>query len=90
MIGPYSKSIIKQQPGGDIVWKNSSLTCMPMIDPATGWFEIFKIPTFDLYELTAGNNVYIDKSSARVVHIFNNTWICRYPCPLKVVFDKWI
>ena len=32
-----------------------------MIDPATGWFEIFEIPTFDLDELTAGNDEYIDK-----------------------------
>ena len=59
---------------------------MPMIDPSTGWFEIANIPTFDLEEVTIGNNEYIDKSSARVIQFFNNTWLCRYPCPHKVVF----
>ena len=46
---------------------------MTMIDLATGWFEIVEIPTFDLDEVTAGNDEYIDKSSARVRHLFNNT-----------------
>ena len=55
LIGPYSKSIRQYHSGGAIVCKNSSLTCMTMIDPATGWFEIFKILTFDLNKVTAGN-----------------------------------
>ena len=50
---------------------------MTMIDPATGWFEIVKIPTFYLEEVTIGNDKYIDKSFARVRQLFNNTWICR-------------
>ena len=45
-----------------------------MIDPATGWFEIFKIPTFDLEEVALDNDEYIDTSSARVSQMFNNTW----------------
>ena len=68
--------------------KDDSLTCMTMIDPVTGWFEIVKIPTFDLDEVTAGNDEYIDKSSARVSHLFKNTWLCRYLHPLKVMFDN--
>ena len=57
-----------------------------MIEPATGWFDIFEIPMFDLNEVTAGNDECIDKSSYRVIQMFNNTHICRYPCPRKVVF----
>ena len=59
-----------------------------MIDPATGWFDIFKIPTFDLEEVTLGNDEYIDKSSTSISHMFNNTWIRRSPRPRKVVFDN--
>ena len=36
LIDPYSKSIREQQPGDTVIQKNASLTCMPMIDPATG------------------------------------------------------
>ena len=54
--GPYSNSIRQQHPSGAIIWKNSSLDCMTMINPATGWFNIVKIPTFDLDEVTEGND----------------------------------
>ena len=77
LIGPYRKSIRQQHPGGAIIRKNDILTCMMMIDPATGWFYIVKIPTFDLDKVTEGNNEHIEKSSARVSHLFNNTWLCR-------------
>ena len=53
LIGPYSKSIKQQQPGGAIITINVSLTCMTIINPASGWFEIVKIPT-------DGNYMYID------------------------------
>ena len=46
---------------------------MTFVDPATGWFEITEIP---------------DKSSARISHIFNSTWLARYPRPRKVIFDN--
>ena len=59
---------------------------MTIIDPAKGWFEISKIPMFDLEEVTIGNYEYIDKSHSRVGQLFNNTWICRYPRPCKVIF----
>ena len=41
--------------------KNISLTCMRIIDPAPGWFKIVEIPTFNLYEVIAGNDECIDK-----------------------------
>ena len=61
---------------------------MTVIDPATGWFKIVEIPTFDLEEVKIGNNEYTDKSSSRVSQLFNNTWICIYPRPRNVVFDN--
>ena len=56
-----------------------------MIYPATCWFEITRVITYDLNEVTGGNYEYIDKSSARVIQLFNNKWLSRYPCPHKVV-----
>ena len=35
-----------------------------------------------------GNDECIDKSSARVSHLFNNTFLCRYPRTRKFVFDN--
>ena len=61
LIGPYSKSIRQQQPDSTVIRNNARLTCMPMIDLATGWFNIVDIPTFDLEEVTLGNDEYIDK-----------------------------
>ena len=51
---------------------------MMMIDPTAGWFEIFEVPTFELDDITVGNDEYIDKSSIRVIQFFNNTGISRY------------
>ena len=48
---------------------------MTTIDLATGWFKIVQIPTFDLEEVTIGNDEYIDKSSDRVSQLFKNTWL---------------
>ena len=43
---------------------------------------------FELDEVMAGNYEYMDKSYARVSHLFKNIWICRYPRPRKVVFEN--
>ena len=77
LIGPYINSSRQHNPGGAIMQKDYSLTCMTMIDPATGWFDIVEIPSFDLDEVTAGNDECINKSSVRVSQLFNNTWLCR-------------
>ena len=61
---------------------------MAMIDPATGWFEIVKVPTCDLDKVMGSNDEYIDKSYSRVIQLLNNTWIIRYPHPLKAVIDN--
>ena len=55
LVGTYSKSIRQQQLGGAIINNNFSLACMTVINPTTGWFEIFKVPSFDLDEVTDGN-----------------------------------
>ena len=52
-----------------------TLTAMTFIDPSTGWFEITEVPS-------------IDKSSARISRLFNQTWLNRYPRPQKVRFDN--
>ena len=88
LIVPHINSIIQQHTGGTVILKNASLTCVTMIDPGTGWFEIVEIPMFDLEEVALGNDEYIDKSSDRVSQLFKNTWLCIYPRPRKVVFDN--
>ena len=59
-----------------------------MIEQATFTPKTVEIPTFDIDEVTAGNDDYIYKSYSRVSHMFNKTWLCRYPHPLKVVIDN--
>ena len=61
LIGLYRKSIRQQQPVVDIINNDVSLTSMKIIDPATGWFEIFEVPTFDLDKVKNWNDEYIDK-----------------------------
>ena len=46
-----------------------------MIDPATSWFEWSVIPPED-------------SSSARMSLLFNNTWLSRYPRPVKIIYDN--
>ena len=58
-----------------------------MITPEMGWFEIIEVLTFDLDEVMGVNDEYIDKSATRVIHLFNITWLYRYPRPNKLVFD---
>ena len=90
LIGPCGKSIRQQQAGGAIIKNNVSLTRMTIFRPTTAWFEILKIPTYELGEVTGVNDEYIDKSSIRVRQFFSNTCLSIYPCPRKVFFDKWI
>ena len=48
---------------------------MKTVDTATGWFEIFEVPFFNLDEESRGNIEYIEKLSARVSQMFNQTWL---------------
>ena len=61
LIGLYSKYIIQQKLGGAIIKNNVSLTCMMVIDPVKGWFEIVEIPTYDLDKVMDGNDLFQPK-----------------------------
>ena len=52
----------------DKLGNDRTLLAMTCVDPAIGWIEISEIP---------------EKSSARISHIFNSTWLVRYPRPKK-------
>ena len=57
----------------DKLGNERTILAMTFVDPATGRFEITEIP---------------DKSSAKISHLFNSTWLAHYPCPQKVIFDN--
>ena len=67
MIGPYRSYIIQQKKGKNTIKDNISITCIKIIEPTTGWFEISEVSMFDLDDVMGGNDEYIDKSSVRVV-----------------------
>ena len=48
------------------------LTCVTMIDPVTGWFEIKQ---------------YDDKKSITVANIVEQEWLARYPRPCLITLD---
>ena len=88
LIGPYTIKTKQHAPGGEINDVELKLTCMTFIDPATGWFEIAQVPTFNVEDVKDNNVEYISKTSARISQLFNNTWLSRYPRPHKVIFDN--
>ena len=88
LIGSYSNYIRQKYPGGVIIKNNVSLTWMTIIDPTTGWLEIFNITTYDINEVTGGNCEYINKSSAGFSQLFNTTRISRYQYTRKVMIDN--
>ena len=59
LIYPYINSIRHHNPGGYNIKNDVSLSCMKIIDPATGWFEIVKVSMFGLDEVVASNDEYI-------------------------------
>jgi hypothetical protein len=64
LIGPYKIGSEKNKQYA------TTLHCLTMIDPATGWFEIVEIP---------------DKSSQTVANAFEMTWLSRYPCVRNMI-----
>ena len=73
LIITYAKSIRQHHPGGLMIKKDMSLTCMKIIDPTTGWFKIFKVPCFDPDKVSRGNSEYMEKYATRVIPMFNQT-----------------
>ena len=53
--------------------KSLTLWCLTMIDPATGWFELVTIE---------------DKRADTIANLVEQNWLCRYPWPTKVIFDR--
>ena len=58
---------------------------MKIIKPATGWFEIVEMPTYDFDEETAGNDEYKKKhlpglASCLIIHGYVNTRVHSKLC----------
>ena len=65
--------------------------CLPMIDPATSWFEIVELPISDItYEKNGEEitKVIIDKTSTCIARLFNKQWLSRYPRAKSVIYDN--
>ena len=88
LLGPYSKPIRQQHLGRAIINKYLRLTCMTIIYPATGWFEIVEAPWLYLTEVARVNNEYREKLSSSVRHLFDKTFLWRYSRLCKVLFDN--
>jgi hypothetical protein len=68
---------------------------LTMIDPASSWFEIAKLPVVErlcrqMYkgkELLIADEVF-DKTSERIAKLVNKTWLCRYPRCHHLIYDN--
>ena len=65
-IGPYKIKIQNSK-------NDYELSCLTMIDPATGWFEMARLP---------------DKTAISVAQQAEITWFTRYPWPQKIIYDR--
>ena len=89
LIGPYSLTAKQFQPHGKIQEVELRLTCMTMVDPVTGWFEIVEVPNYIILDVENKLTVEaVDKSSARISRLFDQVWLSRYPRPRRVIFDN--
>ena len=84
----YVKPAIQKNPGGNIIQKENDHTYMTMIEPDTDWFKIIEVSYFDLKRSPRIETENTDKSYNRVIQIFDQAWIARYPCPCKVFFEN--
>lgn len=69
LIGPYTIGNKNKKDKKN----ETTLHCLTMIDPATGWFEIIEVP---------------NKQTDEIANIFEMTWLNRYPWPTQVVMDR--
>jgi len=65
-IGPYKIRIHNSK-------EHYELSCLTLIDPATGWFEMVRLP---------------DKTAISVAQKAEITWFTRYPWPQKIIYDR--
>jgi hypothetical protein len=47
LIGTYTVTAKQNKLGNNIVSNELQLTCMTLMDPATGWLKITEVPTYD-------------------------------------------
>ena len=66
LIGPYTI-------GSKAKSDETTLHCLTMIDPVTGWFEIAEIPA---------------KRADEIINVLEQTWFVRYPRPAEVIMDR--
>ena len=84
LLGPY---ILRGKDGTEI-----DFMCMTMIDPASSWFEIVKLPVIAEVIIPPDTKwckgkkthkqpklAYFDKLSAMISNLVNKTWFSRYP-----------
>ena len=69
--GTDINSVRQSQTGGAITMKELRITCMAMIDTATGWFENSQVSLFDLNKVVEINKKYVDKCSVRAIQLLN-------------------
>ena len=69
--GTDINSVRQSQTGGAITMKELRITCMAMINTATGWFENLQVSLFDLNEVAEMNKKYVDKCSVRAIQLLN-------------------
>ena len=65
------------QPGDKTKGVELKLTAMTMVDPGTRWFEIVEVPYCNINYITNNEQDNIDKSSARISRLFDQTWLSR-------------
>ena len=53
--------------------ENLHLKAVTMINPVTGWFEIAQ---------------HEDKRAISIANLVKNTWLYRYPRPIKITYDQ--
>jgi hypothetical protein len=70
LIGPYTFGPDPKKGEKD---KRTTLHCLTMIDPATGWFEITDIP---------------NKRADYIANMLEYTWLTRYPWPTEIRMDR--
>ena len=51
----------------------TTLQCLTMLDPATGFFEVVEID---------------EKKADHIANILEMNWLCRYPWPTEIVMDR--
>ena len=74
LVGPYTVGKAKKRKGKpDDTSDVTTLWCLTMIDPATGWFEIVEIK---------------EKKADYIANVLEQTWLNRYPRPVEIIMDR--